>query len=122
MVHVKGAVEPVATRQLLAVADHRPPPRSEPTLVGRRWELNTIAAILDEAVNGAGCVVNVMGPPGIGKSRRVREAATVAAARGVEVMTIHCESHARDIPFYVLARLLRAGTQTTDLDDDAFAL
>ncbi len=119
MVGVKGAVEPVATRRLLAVADHQPRLRSEPALVGRRWELNTITAILDEAGNGAGCVVNVVGPPGIGKSRLVREAATAAAARGVEVMTIHCESHARDIPFHVLARLLRAGTQTTDLDDEA---
>jgi adenylate cyclase len=78
--------------------------------------LSAIAAILDEAVDGAGCVVNVMGPPGIGKSRLVREAAAIAAARGMEVMTTHCESHARDIPFHAIARLLRAGTQTTHLD------
>ena len=119
MVSIKGAVDPVAARRLLAVADHQPRRRTEPTLVGRRWELNTIAAILDEAVDGAGCVVNVMGPPGIGKSRLVREAAAIASSRGAEVMTIHCESHARDIPFHVLARLLRAGTRTTDLGAEA---
>ncbi|MFZ1163402.1 AAA family ATPase [Mycobacterium sp.] len=119
MVGIKGAVDPVATRRLLAIADHQPRRRSEPTLVGRRWELNTLAAILDEAVNGAGCIVNVIGPSGIGKSRLVREAASIAAARGVEVMIIHCESHARDIPFHALARLLRAGTQTTDLGAEA---
>ncbi len=116
MVGIKGAADPVAARRLLAIADHQPRRRSEPTLVGRRWELNTIAAILDEAVDGAGCVVNVVGPSGIGKSRLVREAAAIAAARGMEVMTIHCESHARGIPFHALGRLLRAGTQTTDLD------
>jgi adenylate cyclase len=119
MVGIKGAVDPVAARRLLAIADHQPRRRSEPTLVGRRWELNTIAAIIDEAVDGAGCVVNVMGPSGIGKSRLVREAAALAAVRGMEVMTTHCESHARDIPFHALARLLRAGTQTTDLDAEA---
>ena len=56
-------------------------------LVGRRWELNTLTAILDEAVNGAGCIVNVIGPPGIGKSRLVRETASIAAGRGVAVFT-----------------------------------
>ncbi len=119
LVGIKGAAAPVPARELLAVADHQPPRRSEATLVGRRWELNTITGILDEAVNGAGCVVNVIGPPGIGKSRLVREAASIAAARGVEVMTVHCDSHARDIPFHVLGRLLRAGTQTTDLDAES---
>lgn len=119
LVGIKGAATPVGARRLLAVAEHRPARRSEPTLVGRGWELNTIAAIVDEAVNGAGCVVNVMGPPGIGKSRLVCEVAAIASAHGVEVMTTHCDSHARDLPFHVLARLLRAGTHTTDLDADA---
>jgi adenylate cyclase len=119
MVVIKGSVNPVAAYRLLAIADGQPRRHSEPTLVGRRWELNAIAAILDEAVDGAGCVVNVMGPPGIGKSRLVREAAAIAATRGLEVITTHCESHARDIPFHALSRLLRAGTQTTDLDAEA---
>jgi len=119
MVGIKGAVDPVAAYRLRAVADDHPRRSSEPTLVGRRWELSTIAAILDEAVDGAGCVVNVMGPPGIGKSRLVREAAAIAATRGMEVITTHCESHARDIPFHALARLLRAGTQTTELDAES---
>jgi adenylate cyclase len=119
MVQIKGAHDPVPVRRLLAIADHRPRRRTESALVGRRWELNTITAILDEAINGAGCVVNVMGPPGIGKSRLVRESAAVAATRRVEVITTHCESHTRDIPFHTLSRLLRAGTQTTDLDADA---
>ena len=85
----------------------QPRRRSESTLVGRTWELNTITGILDEAINGAGCVVSVVGPPGIGKSRLVREAAAIAAGRGVPVFATYCESHARDIPFHVVARLLR---------------
>lgn len=119
LVGVKGASDPVPARRLLAIADHQPRRRSEPALVGRRWELDTITAILDEAVTGAGCVINIVGPPGIGKSRLVREVASIAATRGVEVMTTHCESHAREIPFHALAGLLRAGTQTSYLDADA---
>jgi adenylate cyclase len=75
VVQIKGASDSVPARRLLAISDHLPRRRSESALVGRKWELSTIAAILDEAITGAGCVVNVVGPPGIGKSRLVREAA-----------------------------------------------
>jgi adenylate cyclase len=119
MVQIKGASDSVAARRLLAISDQQPRRRSESALVGRKWELNTITAILDEATKGAGCVVNVVGPPGIGKSRLVREAAAIAVGRGVSVVTTHCESHARDVPFHALARLLRAGTQTSDRDAEA---
>ena len=63
--------------------------------------------------------VNVVGPPGIGKSRMARETAALAAGRGVEVFWTFCESHARDIPFRVVAQLLRARTGVADLDGDA---
>jgi adenylate cyclase len=116
---IKGAKDPVPARRLLAVADQRPRRRTESALVGRKWELNAITAILDEAMDGAGCVVNVMGPPGIGKSRLVREAAAIAVGRGIDIFTTHCESHARDIPFHALSRLLRAGTGTADLDSES---
>jgi adenylate cyclase len=119
LVHIKGADSPVPARRLLAIGDHAPTRRGESTLVGRTWEIGTVTAILDEAIGGAGCVVNVMGPPGIGKSRLMRESAAIAAGRGVPVFTTFCESHARDIPFHVVARLLRAGLGVSDLDDPA---
>ena len=70
-------------------------------------------------IGGRGAVVNVVGPPGIGKSRVAREAAALAAGRGVEVFWTFCESHAGDIPFHVVTQLLRAGTGIADLDDEA---
>ena len=107
MVHVKGARDPVPAHRLIATsADQHT--RSDPTLVGRSWELNTIAAILDEAIGGAGCVIGVLGPPGIGKSRIVREAAAIADDRDVQVFTTYCESHTSDIPFRAVTGLLRA--------------
>ena len=48
-----------------------------------------------------------------------REATALAAGRGVEVYWAFCESHASDIPFQVVARLLRTGMGVTDLDDQA---
>src|SRR5258705_9574564 len=99
LVKIKGADEPVRARQLLAIGEHRPSRRTESALVGRSWELSTIGAIFDEAIGGAGCVVSVSGPPGIGKSRLIREAAAVAADRGVAVITTYCEAHTPDIPF-----------------------
>jgi adenylate cyclase len=116
---IKGADAPVRARRLLAIGDHAPGRRTESTLVGRTWEIGTVTAILDEAIGGAGYVVNIMGAPGIGKSRLVRETAAVAAGRGVAVFTTFCESHARDIAFHVVARLLRAGLGVSDLDDRA---
>ena len=68
--------------------------RAEAGLVGRRWEMAALDAMVDRAIGGHGGVVNVVGPPGIGKSRTARETAALAAGRGVEVFWTFCESHA----------------------------
>ena len=50
-VHVKGAEEPLFARRLLGAAAERVGiGRREPTLVGRAWEMNTVAGILDQAI------------------------------------------------------------------------
>ena len=103
-------------RRLLAIEEHQARHRSESTLVGRGRELNFLTAVLDEAVGGAGCVVNIVGPPGIGKSRLARETAALAAGRGAAVVTAHCESHTSDVPFRAISRLFRASMGIDDLD------
>ena len=117
LVQIKGTA-PVLARRLQAIGEHQARRRSDSTLVGRTWELNAVTALLDESVGGAGCVVTVVGPPGIGKSRLVRETATSAAGRGVPVFTTYCGSHTTDIPFHVVARLMRATTGTEGLSPD----
>ena len=81
--------------------------------------MSAVEGLLDRAVDGHGAVVGVVGSPGIGKSRLVREVAAIAAGREVEVFTAYCESHTTDIPFHVVARLLRAATGVSDLDGPA---
>ena len=119
-VHIKGADEPARARRLLAIGPRDGLiGRAEASLVGRRWEMAALDAVVDRAIGGHGGVVNVVGPPGIGKSRTAREAAALAAGRGVEVFWTFCESHAGDIPFRVVAQLLRVATGVADLDSDA---
>jgi class 3 adenylate cyclase len=118
MVRIKGAEDAVLARRLLSMAAQRQlTGLSESTLVGREWELDSLAAMLDRSIDGRGSVVAVVGPAGIGKTRLAGEAAQLAKSRGVEVFSTFCESHATDIPFRVVTRVLRAGAQVRGLDD-----
>jgi class 3 adenylate cyclase len=120
LVRIKGADEPVLARRLMGIGPRDGlVGRAEARLVGRRWEMAALDAIANRTIGGRGGVVNVVGPPGIGKSRVAREAAALAAARGVEVFWTFCESHARDVPFYAVTRLLRAGSGVADVDGEA---
>ena len=117
MLRVKGADEPVAARRLLGMGDgHRAAWRAESNLVGRRWEMSAVEGLLDRAIDGHGAVVGVVGSPGIGKSRLVREVAALAAARGVDVFSVFCESHTKQVHFHAVARLLRAALGVEGLD------
>jgi class 3 adenylate cyclase len=118
LARIKGSDEPVPACRLLRIAPRDGlAPRVESRLIGRRWEMAAVAAILDRSINGNGGVVGLVGPPGIGKSRVLREAAGAAAARGVDVFWTFCESHTSEIPFHVVTRLLRAASGVDELDD-----
>jgi class 3 adenylate cyclase len=117
LVHIKGADDAVTAYRLLGMKERRyVVEHVEPNLVGRQWEMSAVEGLLARAIDGDGTVVCVVGSPGIGKSRLVREVAAKATARDVQVFTAFCESHASDIAFRVVARLLRAALEVAGLD------
>jgi class 3 adenylate cyclase len=120
LVQIKGADEPVPARRLLSMGDGRHAVgHAESNLVGRHWEMAAVEGLLERVIGGHGAVVTVVGSPGIGKSRLVREVAAIAAGRSVEVFSAYCESHATGIAFHVVARLLRAAIGVRGLDGPA---
>jgi class 3 adenylate cyclase len=120
LVQIKGGEAPVPACRLLGMSEgHRAARLAESSLVGRRWEMSAIESLLDRATDGHGAVVGVVGSPGIGKSRLLREVSAMAATRHVEVFTGFCESHTSQVPFHAVARLLRAITGIKGLDPDA---
>jgi len=78
--------------------------------------MSAVEGLLERAIDGHGAAVGVVGSPGIGKSRLVREVTAKAAARDVEAFTAFCESHTKQIPFHAVARLLRTATGVEGLD------
>ncbi|MFY9920156.1 MAG: AAA family ATPase, partial [Mycobacterium sp.] len=118
-VHIKGAADPVPAYRLLGMATGRRTDRAEPSFVGRQWEMGALNGVLQRAISGNGSIVGLVGPPGIGKSRIVRELTAQASGADVEVATTYCESHTTDLPFYAAAGLLRATAGVDGLDDAA---
>ncbi len=119
-VRIKGFDEPVRARRLLAVHPRDTVlGRTEAGFVGRQQEMAILDGILQRAEERKGVVAHVIGPPGIGKSRVAREVAAIAHDRQLDVFWTFCESHACDVPFHAVTRLLRAATGVTDLADDA---
>src|ERR1700751_4090115 len=89
LVQIKGADAPVPARRLLGMPEQgRGVAGAESNLVGRRWDMSAVEGVLDRAIAGHGAVVGVVGSPGIGKSRLVREVAALAGRRGVDVFTV----------------------------------
>ena len=120
MVNIKGSDSPVPARVLRAMGPRRwPHLRHESPLIGRDDEIGSVTGLLTDVIVGRGRIVTVSGPPGIGKSRIGRELADRAEARGVKTYSTFCESHARDMPFHVIARLLRDVFGVGELDDVA---
>ncbi|HTI76122.1 MAG TPA: adenylate/guanylate cyclase domain-containing protein [Mycobacterium sp.] len=114
LVRIKGRDAGVPARQLIAVHSRRPQP-SRSTFVGRQAEIDSIADAIEQSTDGHGQVIRVVGPPGIGKSRFIRETTALAHGAGADVYATFCEAHAGDIAFHAVANLLRAACGVVDL-------
>ena len=114
-VAVKGADAPAAARQLLAVESNRTVlGRNEGLMLGRDTELDWLRSVFDAK---RGCLVGIVGDPGLGKSRLINEFTAIAASRGADVVVARCEAHTTTIAFHALARLLGAMFEVEGLSD-----
>jgi DNA-binding CsgD family transcriptional regulator/RecA/RadA recombinase len=75
-------------------------------LVGRAEEIGSIEGLLDELGQGRPGSVEVVGEPGIGKTRLLRELAARAQARGHLVLSGSASELERDLPFSVFVDAL----------------
>ncbi len=105
-VTIKGAREPVSARRLEGIeSENTVMGRDEGPLMGRDADL---AALLDAFNDGQMSVASVVGEPGLGKSRLIREFASRATYYGAETVVTRCESHTANVPLRALSRMLRA--------------
>ncbi|MGZ4527098.1 MAG: ATP-binding protein, partial [Mycobacterium sp.] len=74
-------------------------------MLGRDTEMHRLRGLFD---THPGCLVGIVGPPGLGKSRLLREFTAIAASQGADIVVARCEAHASTLAFRVLSRLLRA--------------
>lgn len=114
-VAVKGSDTPVPARQLLAVESRTVLGRNEGLMLGRDTELSRLSALFDSR---HGCLVGIVGAPGLGKSRLIGEFGAMAAREGADVVVARCEAHTSTVAFRALSRLLRAMFAVGGLDDD----
>jgi class 3 adenylate cyclase/tetratricopeptide (TPR) repeat protein len=84
--------------------------------VGRKDEMATLDAALQQAIEGNGQVIGVVAEPGTGKSRLCYEFAERCRAKGIIVRKTHGDAHGETIPFLPLFELLRAFFDISDRD------
>jgi adenylate cyclase len=116
-VPIKGESTLVTARQLKSVsAEGAVMGRDYGPLLGRDEEVRQLLEAFD---NGERSIIGVMGDPGLGKSRLIREFAMRATQIGGDLVVARCESHTADVPLWALSRMLRAMFSTARLDDPA---
>jgi tetratricopeptide (TPR) repeat protein len=107
---VKGKSEPISAVALGAPQDAHAPAHglvepADDTFVGRGTELATIHAVLERARRRLGSVVEVVGEPGLGKSRLIEEA--LRDAGDFVIVRGPSASYESRTPYFAFRHLLR---------------
>ena len=115
---VKGKSELVEA-SILGPVERAPSRRRSPErspLIGRETEMRALGGVLEDALRGEGGVVDVVGEPGIGKSRLVAEVRDRAA--DFRVLHVDCEEYEASTPYLAVGHLLRQALELEDADSD----
>ena len=120
MAQLKGKSKPVPVVTLIEPLERRRQQGSEDVLVGRNAEMDILRGAVEQLASRPGGVVEVVGEPGIGKSRLVDE--VVARAGEVSVLRCDCERTGAGTPYTPVRRLLHhvLGTSSA-MDPSAIA-
>ena len=118
---LKGRADPIEAWRLDRELPERPRMHGgEARLVGRTRELSSLDSAMDEARDGRGLMVALVGEPGIGKSRLALEMRHRAEAAGVVSAWTSSRSYASAFPYHLVSQLAsqlldrRPGQSTAD--------
>ena len=119
---LKGKSERVAAYRVIRLRDVASSALLEAPLVGRDAEWAELEGAFQRAVGDGACrLITVVGDPGVGKSRLVREF-TSARAPGATILAGRCLPYGDGITFWPLAEVARAAAGIVDEDTTAAAL
>jgi class 3 adenylate cyclase/tetratricopeptide (TPR) repeat protein len=120
MASLKGKSKPVQVVTLGEPLEPRRQQESEDFFVGRDAETAILRDATEQLINGSGGLIEVVGEPGIGKTRLVDEA--VAQVSDVTVLRCDCERTGAATPYTPVRRLLHhvLGTSSA-MDPNAIA-
>ncbi len=102
---LKGKAQPVAAFALGPVVGRESHERHELPLVGRERELAALLDALESARQGHGRIVELIGEPGIGKSRLVEELRNQAGE--ITMVVAACEQYESSTPYHPFKGLVR---------------
>ena len=120
MATLKGKSQPVPVVTLGQPLEPRRQQNSEDVFIGRDAEMAILRGATEQLINGSGGLIEVIGEPGIGKTRLVDEA--VAEASDITTLRCDCERTGAGTPYTPVRRLLHQvlGTNSS-MDPDTIA-
>jgi class 3 adenylate cyclase/tetratricopeptide (TPR) repeat protein len=119
---LRGKREPITVYRVLGPGRRRSPLEGVPAralsrFVGRERQLGVLRELFEQAEEGEGQLVGVVGEPGIGKSRLLYEFSQTLAARKVTYLEGRCLSYGAAIPYLPVIDILRHNCGI-EADDD----